>query len=418
MMVSEVVMHLPRRPLIHRLVRGAGLLAALATVGVGALLASLALEHRTGVTLPAPTGSFAVGREVDDWADEAATDAFAPAPGTRRELLAWIWYPAAAEARATTDDYLPAALRAARTATVPAIARLVTRDPSRVHEHSLRAAPLSPRESSYPVAILRAGASREVVDYTTLAEDLASHGYVVVGFDAPYRTHVVAFPDGRVVTRLPENDPERCLERPGDAGERCLDRLLSGWTADMAFALDRLQVLNQSPSGRFAGRLDLTRVGVVGHSFGGAAALQFCHDDPRCRAVVDLDGAPHGSVVQTSVAVPCLLLLSDHSGESDPASRRILADIQSIYDRAPADGRLRIVIRGANHFLFSDDGTLRSRIVLRALRAFGIVGIDGRRQLAVTAHALDRFLDASLNGETVSSLRQSVPAFPELLVVD
>ena len=38
----------------------------------------------------------------------------------------------------------------------------------------------------------------------------------------------------------------------------------------MAFALDRLERLNASdPSGRFTGRLDMDRVGVLGHSLGG-----------------------------------------------------------------------------------------------------------------------------------------------------
>jgi len=40
-------------------------------------------------------------------------------------------------------------------------------------------------------------------------------------------------------------------------------------------------------------------------------------------------------------------VLSDHGEPSDPDSRRIVADIQSIYDRLPPDGRLRLVIRGA-----------------------------------------------------------------------
>jgi predicted dienelactone hydrolase len=62
---------------------------------------------------------------------------------------------------------------------------------------------------------MRAGASAEVANYSILAEDLASHGYVVVGFDAPYRTYVVVFPDGRVMRRTPENNPELCLERAG-----------------------------------------------------------------------------------------------------------------------------------------------------------------------------------------------------------
>jgi predicted dienelactone hydrolase len=215
---------------------------------------------------------------------------------------------------------------------------------------------------------MRGGASAEVWNYSTLAEDLASHGYVVVGFDAPYRTSIVVFPDGRLMTRLPENNPENCLGMTSVEQARCMNRLLVAWTADIGFVLDRLELLNRSDaSGKFTGRLDMTRVGVFGHSFGGAAALEFCHEDHRCKAGIDLDGAPHGSVIQAGVDRPFMFLLSDHSRESDPESHQVLANMQSIYERLPADGRLRIAIRGANHFLFSDDaGLLKSHVVLGA----------------------------------------------------
>ncbi len=55
---------------------------------------------------------------------------------------------------------------------------------------------------------MRPGLAALTTDYTTLAEDLASHGYVVVGFDAPYRSEVVVFPDGRVITRAPQNNAD------------------------------------------------------------------------------------------------------------------------------------------------------------------------------------------------------------------
>ena len=406
--------------LAWRIFRGFAVLAMLGVLGVGALLASLRLEHNTEVTLPTPTGAFAVGRAIYDWTDDANVDTLAPAPGTKRELLVWIWYPSVA-GQGMTNDYVPAPLRVEVERDLgPLLGGLLTRDLSKVHAHSFRNSDVSPQQRSYPVAIMRAGASLEVWNYSTLAEDLASHGYVVVGFDAPYRTFTVVFPDGRVMRRVPENNPELCLERTGQERDRCATRLLTAWTADIAFVLDRLEQLNASDvSGKFTGRLDMTRVGVFGHSFGGAAAALFCHEDSRCKAGIDVDGAPHGSVIQAGIDRPFMFLLSDHSHESDPEGSQIGANIQSIYDRLPPDGRLRVEIRGANHFLFNDDGALlKSHIVMRTLRAFGVVGIDGRRQLAVTAYCLRTFFDTYLRGTSVSRLNISSPLYPEIRVLE
>jgi predicted dienelactone hydrolase len=259
-----------------------------------------------------------------------------------------------------------------------------------------------------------------VWNYSTLAEDLASHGYVVVGFDAPYRTSVVVFPDGRVMRRTPENNAELCEGQEQAQRERCVNRVLTAWIANIGFVLDRLEGLNTAdPSDKFKTRLDMTRVGVFGHSFGGATALQFCHDDSRCKAGIDVDGQPFGSVIQDGLHQPFMFVLSDHSRESGAETRQIKANIQSIYDHLPPDGRLQIAIRGANHFLFSDDGALlKSHIVMRTLRGVGIVRIEGRRQLAVTAYCLHSFFDAYLKGASVSPLKISSPLYPEIQVLE
>ena len=385
-------------PNLRWVLKGFALLALLGVLGIGALVGSLWLEHRTDLTLPTPTGSSAVGRATYDWADDATLDTLAPVPGTKRELLVWIWYPSATgQPAGLLDDYLPVPLRAEVERDLGTlIGTFLTRDLSRVHAHHIRDSAVSPQQRSYPVVLIRAGASAAVWNYSTLAEDLASHGYVVVGFDAPYRTSVVVFPDGRVMRRRPENNPELVFGRPDSASR--INQLLAAWTGDIAFVLDRLEQLNRSDaSGRFTGRLDMARVGVFGHSLGGAAAAQFCHDDSRCKAGIDVDGAPLGSVIREGIHRPFMFLLSDHGDSSDPGNRQVGADIQSIYDRLPPGGRLRIAIRGANHFLFSDDGALfKSHIVLRTLRMMGILGIDGRRQLAITTYCVHRFFDAYL----------------------
>ena len=393
-------------------------LATLAIIGIGALatlVGFLWVEHRTEVTLPAPSGPFVVGRSVYDWVDDKP-DALAPVAGTKRELLVWIWYPARATQGQPAGDYLPAELR-----TPPAAQRgssiwtLLTRDATNVHSHSHRDAVVSSRERSYPVVIFRAGASASVLDYSTLIEDLASHGYVVAGFDAPYRTGRVVFPDGRVRMRTPENNPEVAT---GTEFERRAKTLMDGWTNDMSFVLDRLAQLNAGdPSGKFTNRLDMTRVGVFGHSFGGAQAAQFCHDDPRCKAGIDIDGAPFGGVIQTGIDRPFMFILGDHRGESQRSS--VLANIQAIYDRLAVNARARVEIRGANHFMFSDDGAvMKSAVVRGVLRLFGKLRIDARRQLEVTAYCIHTFFDAELEGRTGSKLNLSSPRYPEIQMLE
>jgi hypothetical protein len=70
-------------------------------------------EHTTGITLPLPTGHFAVGRATFTWINEAETDDLAPPPGAKRQVLVWLWYPATRSARDVPTEYPPAPWRAA-----------------------------------------------------------------------------------------------------------------------------------------------------------------------------------------------------------------------------------------------------------------------------------------------------------------
>jgi len=394
-------------------------LLAAGIAAIGSLLLALFIERSTPVTLPPPTGRFAVGRTLFDWKDQNTVDVLAPVPGRTRELLVWIWYPAqAARDGAGADTYVPAAVRSLATYLEPApIFKLLSRDSSRVHGHSIEDAAIARGQRSYPVVIFRAGASAEVLNYSTLTEDLASHGYVVVGFDAPYRTMAVVFPDGRVYERTPENNPELYS---GAELTRVANKLLTAWTGDVGFVLHRLAGLNAAePSGRFTGSLDMAHVGVFGHSFGGATAAQFCSQDSRCTAGIDIDGSLHGDVLRTGIQRPFLFLMSGHGDlSSDAEARQVMADIRSVYDRLPENDRLMVSIRGANHFTFSDDGAFRKSHLLRAvLRIAGQLGIDPRRQVEITAYCVHRFFDAYLKRTGTRPQQIASPLYPELRVL-
>ena len=399
-------------------IRVVGRLALFAVVAAGLLLAALWLDHTRETTLPTPSGQFAVGRMTYVWADATHLDPMAPAPGANRKLLAWIWYPAAAQPSQPLADYLPILWRTALDRRRgPVISKFLTRDLSGVRVHSIRDAQVASAQAKYPVVLMRAGLAALTTDYTTLAEDLASHGYVVVGFDAPYRSWLVVLPDGTVIARTPENNADLLT---GPAQVQLATKLVETWTADTRFALDQLERLNASdPSGRLLERLDVQRVGVFGHSLGGATSLQFCHDDSRCKVGIDVDGAPLGSAVADGVAKPFLFLLSAQIESTDFENSRVKADIKSIYDRLPAQGRLKVEIRGANHYLFSDDSALlKTRVVTTPLRVLGVLGIDGRRQLAVTAYCVRSFFDAYLKGTNASQLKITSSAYPEVRVLE
>jgi predicted dienelactone hydrolase len=366
----------------------AGIAAAIAL-----LVATMFAEHFRSTELPPPTGAYNVGRTsyfFTDGADSPASNDQQP-----RELVVWIWYPAQVQSTSKSADYFPAAwLKAANDSWAWIMTHIILRDLSKVRVHSVLDAPIAPDEGSYPVVVMRPGGSALTLQYTTLAEDLASHGYVVVGFDAPYRTQLVVLPNGEIKHRPLRNDPEEVpLER--------VNQLMMMWTEDVRFVLDRLEALNElDDRGLLTHRLDLSRVGVFGHSFGGATALQVCHDDSRCKAGIDIDGMPFGSVVVEGVKQPFMFLMGDHSHDlgSAPEGLRVARDLNGIYRRLPEADRVALMIEGADHFSFADGGVIRSHAMLSILRAVGLV-IDGRRQLATTSACVSAFFGRYLNNE-------------------
>ena len=379
------------------------------------LLTLLWREHRTEITLPAPTGHFAVGRTSYWWVNDAQVDDLAPSSKDKREVVVWIWYPSAGLESAAPAEYLPSPWREPRAHSAGVLlSQFLTRDPAVVHVHSSSDPGISLEQSSYPVVIMRPGGSALTTDFTTLAEDLASHGYIVVGFDAPYRSGVVVFPDGRVVFRSAAASTDDLTAAGLD---RFAKMILPMWSGDAQFVVDQLERLNAAdPSGRFNGRLDLRHLGIFGHSFGGATALQFCHDDSRCKAGIDLDGELFGNVIRDGVTQPFLFLLSDHGDLSAPEPHKVITDMESIYDRLPKGGLL-LFIRGANHFSFSDQILVKSRYFVKALQRMQKGGLDGPRGLRITTDYVHTFFDVYLKGAPASLLDNVHQTYPEVQAV-
>jgi dienelactone hydrolase len=186
-----------------------------------------------------------------------------------------------------------------------------------------------------------------------LCEHLAGHGYVVAALD---HSEVV--------------DPQPAPEAgEADADRRArIDRIVGGRVPDLALLLDH------ALAGRaFDLPLDASRVGLVGHSFGGWTVLATAEVDVRVGAVVAL--APGGN----SRPLPGVLPLELTFARSRDVPTLYLAaendvpipvdGVRELFDRTPGTKRI-VVLRRADHQHFVDD-IAREHEALRAMRWTG-----------------------------------------------
>ncbi len=366
------------------------LLLSVGAFGLAAFIVGLVWLRNRPVELPAPGGPYPVGRVEYDWTDSARPDPLAADPSQPRKLNVWIWYPGEAGASgAGPAPYLPSAWVTERERD-EGFGILLKQNLDRVQGHSTEQLPLSGVQGSYPVLIMQPGLGPILPDYTTLAELLASYGYIVVGSTPTESSVVVVFNDGQTVYRTPQgNLPDSAS--PEEAGE-ILDKLIQVWVGDDGFLVDQIERLNAAdPEGRFTGRINLGKVGVFGHSFGGASAEEFCAHNARCKAGADLDGYLYGDVAQVGLQQPFLFLWSEPANKTDPNWQRAMQEANAALQSQP-EGR-QITIPGTRHFNFTDFAVEYAPIY----HLVGALGpIDGEQGLQTIATDVREFFDGAL----------------------
>lgn len=135
-----------------------------------------------------------------------------------------------------------------------------------------------------------------MLNYQVLAENLASHGYIVASINPTYSSDFVAFSDGSVVYRTPEGSmPEGNVsdEELNEVGSK----LIETWTGDISFVINKLGEMNAEKGSMWTGHIDMKHIGVFGHSFGGASSTEACLVDNRIKAgyLLEIPKAAHFS---------------------------------------------------------------------------------------------------------------------------
>lgn len=327
--------------------------------------------------IPAPKGPHLVGSTIYRGVDGGRAELATPDAADRRQVIAQAWYPAAA-ARGPKVAYMDGLGRLP--GSVYGLPRFIFRRFGETDTHAALDAPVSTARAGWPVVIFSPGYGAPRAVYAGLLADLASRGYVVIALDHPYESAIVQLADGRVVGPAP-------FRARGDTGVPHMERQVVVRAADVRFVLDRLD--RGEGLGPLAGRLDLTRIAAIGHSFGGATAVLTASQDARIRAAADIDGMLYGVVRGAGLRGPLLLLESGGTQQMRPYVRATGA----VMAEAPAGG-WRYAIGGSNHLSFTDT----ERFLSPPARWAAARVMHGPRGAADTQAAAADILDAFLRG--------------------
>ncbi|MGH4034660.1 alpha/beta hydrolase family protein [Actinomycetota bacterium Odt1-20B] len=340
------------RPLTRR-----SLLGLAATGAVAATLlpvpASATARPATPVRaeLPAPTGPHAVGTYATRLVDRSRHDPWVSGQ-PYRELMVSVWYPAAkgaAHGHRLAPYMTPGAARAWDAAAGQHGIPKGAVDWAGTRTHAYAGAPVDTTGGRRPVLLYTSGAGDPRTWNTSLVEELASRGYVVVTVDHTYEAPGVEFPGGRVVDNAPlmkafaeadkENKVPALLKKVGDVR-----------AADDSFVLDSLGSL---PKG-LGKVMNLRQVGAVGQSAGGIAAAQTMDQDHRIKAGINMDGTleynqePKGTnfmpVARHGLDRPFLLMGSDRPTE--PSWKEFLSRTKG--------WKQNLALRGSQHQTYTD----------------------------------------------------------------
>jgi hypothetical protein len=361
-----------------------GVLAALV---LALTLAVPAAADAATSPLPEPAGPYAVGTTELHLVDPAREDPWVP--GSPRELMVTVRYPAFPSGpRAVYQDPAVARIMAAEDAVFAGV------DPSRIDygfpTHSRVGAPAAGR--ARPVVLYSPGAKQSRALGTAQLEQLSGAGYVTVAIDHTHEGPGVAFPGGRVEPRVLPSGP--------DTGRQ----LIATRVRDTGFVLDQLEVLARGgnpdaehrrlPAG-LSSALDLSRVGMVGHSAGGFTAGETMVTDRRIDAGADLDGSmaysqsgrQFGRVADEGLDQPFLLMSAGtHRPATDASWQEFLT-----HQRGPVR---QLNLPAAAHFSYTDQQVLVPRLGLDPAVEAQLVGTgDPVRAMATQRAALTAFFD-------------------------
>ena len=378
-----------------------GLLVAIA-VGVALWVAIFPTPR-----FPQPTGPYGVGTRVYSWTDPTRPEPFTADPGDHRELVVQLWYPTTGQGapQPYLDSSEPIRVLAKRLHVPASLLGNVEHAPT----HALRDAPAS--EGRFPVLINPAGLLVFRDASLFWIEELASHGYVVVGLDQPGTAAATLLSGGRVIRAIDEPVFDRYMplalshasdQSPALNGVALPGGVIPFLADDLRFVLSQAEILDHNDP-ILAGHIDTGRAGAFGMSLGGYVAPEACYRDQRLRACLAVDAGKTVAVARNGLVQPLMIIGRDADvmraerskagGWPEPEIAHTVNSQRALYEHNRADAYF-VTMNGMFHVNWTD-APIWSPIV----RWIGLAGpIDPYRGFAETNAYTLAFFDLYLKG--------------------
>ena len=357
------------------------------------------------ISFPDPKGDYAVGSTIHHWVDNNRDEWFTPEDlNDKRHLMLQVWYPSVendSEKLPFLDHLKTRAKTIAQAGKFPSFFAMHL---ERIKTNSVLNSPVLSEGAPFPIVIISHGITGMRQLHTSLAERLASEGYAVFAMDHTYDANITVFSDGSIADYR-----SNIIGHPDSVSIR--KKQIDTRVQDIQFVTRELERI-QSGALRHPlnGYLDLNKIGIAGHSFGGSTATLTAFKDDRFKAVVALDSWINplpDEVLDMGIIQPYLYMGRPSWVDSDYPSSISLSELLHRNNRGAS---YHITIKDTRHLNFID-APLFSPIGKYLVE---IGDINRKRSVALVNQLTFEFFNKYLEGQP-SSILDRVETIPELI---
>lgn len=279
----------------------------------------------------------------------------------------------------------------------------------------------------HPLIVFSHGAFGIKMSNSSTFRELASNGYVVCSIDHPYHALFTIGADHRLV-RVDRSFYQEIVDvNEGKYDEATVFALERKWmqlrTADINFVLNT--ILEEAESGDSAsvyGLVDGKRIGLMGHSLGGASSALVARQRTDIGAVVNLDADLQGEYLRysdgkyalndTTYPVPILTILADDVVRLIDAVPDANSVVALEHVTATAPHAYEVHIKGTDHMSVTDlplvSPLLTSMITKSVKKAGGGAPADKRVVIEKMNSLVLAFFNAYLKKEGTFAVANSM----------